>query len=155
MYLSSSVQLPTEPQALRQFCLQVLAHQAVHLSEFESDLIAMQYEWIRQPEIGMVMVKGRTEGQGAPFALGETTVSRCVLRLQTGQTGFGYVLGRNKQQATWIALADAHLQTERQDYWLAHLIEPLAQQWRAQQQQQIQKVAASKVDFFTMVRGED
>ena len=86
---------------------------------------------------------------------GETTVSRCVLRLASGETGFGYVLGRDKLQAELIALADAHLQTAQQDHWMTHMMEPLAQQWKQAQAEHSANVADSRVDFFTMVRGED
>lgn len=155
MYLSSDSVWPSEPQALRQFCLQVLAHQAHNLDGYAAQLGGQDYEWIRQPEIGMVMVHGRTEGSGTPFAVGETTVSRCVLRLDSGETGFGYVLGRNKQHATLVALADAHLQSSAQAHWLEHLLRPLVARWRTEQAEHAANVASSRVDFFTMVRGED
>ena len=155
MYLSESIVWPSDATALRQMCLQVLAHQAPQLGVYQNELKLAEYEWIRHPEVGMVMVHGRTEASGTPFAVGETTVSRCVLRLASGETGFGYVLGRDKLQAELIALADAHLQTEQQDHWMAHMMEPLAQQWKHAQAEHSANVADSRVDFFTMVRGED
>ena len=155
MYLSENIVWPSDAIALRQMCLQVLAHQAPKLSAYQAELQQTDYEWIRRPEVGMVMVHGRTEGSGTPFAMGETTVSRCVLRLNSGETGFGYVLGRNKLQAELIALADAHLQTEQQAQWLEHMMKPLAQAWKQAQAEHSAKVASSRVDFFTMVRGED
>ena len=155
MYLSESIVWPSDATALRQMCLQVLAHQAPQLGAYQNELNQTEYEWIRRPEVGMVMVHGRTEASGTPFAVGETTVSRCVLRLASGETGFGYVLGRDKLQAELIALADAHLQTEQQDYWMAHMMEPLAQQWKQAQAEHSANVADSRVEFFTMVRGED
>ena len=155
MYLSESIVWPSDATALRQMCLQVLAHQAPQLGVYQNELRLAEFEWIRHPEVGMVMVHGRTEASGTPFAVGETTVSRCVLRLASGETGFGYVLGRDKLQAELIALADAHLQTEQQDHWMAHMMEPLAQQWKHAQAEHSANVADSRVDFFTMVRGED
>ncbi|EGH45412.1 phosphonate metabolism protein PhnG [Pseudomonas syringae pv. pisi str. 1704B] len=53
------------------------------------------------------------------------------------------------------ALADAHLQGAQQAWWLSELIEPLA---RAQAERRARKdaeAAATKVEFFTLVRGED
>ena len=103
MYLSESIVWPSDATALRQMCLQVLAHQAPQLLAYQNELNQTEYEWIRRPEVGMVMVHGRTEASGTPFAVGETTVSRCVLRLASGETGFGYVLGRDKLQAELIS----------------------------------------------------
>jgi len=52
------------------------------------------YTVLRRPEIGLVMVKGRISGSGAPFAAGEMTVTRAAVRLESGQVGIGYVGGR-------------------------------------------------------------
>jgi len=57
------------------------------------------------------MVRGRIGGDGAPFNLGEATVSRAAVRLATGEVGFGYVLGRDRQKARMIALCDALVQS--------------------------------------------
>ena len=53
------------------------------------------HEDLREPENGLVMLRGRIGGDGAPFNLGEATVSRAAVRLATGEVGFGYVLGRD------------------------------------------------------------
>ena len=155
MYLSENIVWPSDATALRQMCLQVLAHQAPKLSAYQAELQQTDYEWIRRPEVGMVMVHGRTEGSGTPFAMGETTVSRCVLRLNSGETGFGYVLGRNKLQAELIALADAHLQNAQPSPWLSDLISALAQAQARRRAQKEADTAATKVEFFTLVRGEN
>src|SRR5690606_12425636 len=86
-----------------------------------------EHHFIRPAEIGMVMVRGRAGGNGAAFNLGEMTVTRCVVQLPDGRHGHGYVAGRSKSHAELAALADAHLQGARQDYWLASLIKPLEQ----------------------------
>ena len=39
------------------------------------------HEDLREPENGLVMVRGRVGGDGAPFNLGEATVSRAAVRL--------------------------------------------------------------------------
>src|SRR5580700_8521516 len=65
------------------------------------------HEDVRAGESGMVMVRGRIGGDGAPFNLGEATVSRAAVRLASGETGVGYVLGRDRQKAQMIALCDA------------------------------------------------
>jgi alpha-D-ribose 1-methylphosphonate 5-triphosphate synthase subunit PhnG len=114
------------------------------------------YEDMRTPENGLVMVRGRIGGDGAQFNLGEATVARAVVRLATGEMGFGYVLGRDRVKARLIALCDALVQTaaysaavERQ------VVTPLRARLEAQRDVRARQVAATKVDFFTLVRGED
>ena len=41
------------------------------------------YRVLRGPEAGLVMVRGRTGGGGAPFNLGEMTATRCTVRTET------------------------------------------------------------------------
>ncbi|MFX6998519.1 phosphonate C-P lyase system protein PhnG, partial [Acinetobacter baumannii] len=45
------------------------------------------HEELRAPENGLVMVRGRVGGDGAPFNLGEATVSRAAVRLASGEIG--------------------------------------------------------------------
>src|SRR4030088_3091230 len=65
---------------------------------------------IRPPEIGMVMVRGRVTGSGSPFNLGEMTVTRCTVRLESGIVGHSYIAGRNERRAELAAAADALMQ---------------------------------------------
>ena len=58
------------------------------------------------------MVRGRIGGDGAAFNLGEATVSRAAVRLASGEVGFGYALGRDRDKARLIALCDALAQSE-------------------------------------------
>ncbi len=70
---------------------------------------------LRGPEAGLVMVRGRTGGGGAPFNLGEMTTTRCTVRTDAGFVGHAYVAGRDERLAEVAALADALLQDpERQ-----------------------------------------
>ena len=69
------------------------------------------HEELREPENGLVMVRGRIGGDGAPFNLGEATVTRAAVRLSSGEVGFGYVLGRDREKARLIALCDALVQS--------------------------------------------
>jgi alpha-D-ribose 1-methylphosphonate 5-triphosphate synthase subunit PhnG len=94
-------------------------------------------------------------GTGSPFNLGEMSVSRCVVRLAEGRTGYSYVAGRDKQHAELAALADAHLQGAEQPHWLSRLIEPLAVLQHAQQAAKAAETPTTQVDFFTLVRAED
>src|SRR3954454_20923418 len=84
------------------------------------------YTRLRGPESGLVMVRGRTGGGGAPFNLGEMTVTRCTVRTESGLVGHAYVTGRDERQAELAALADALLQDPAREPALqAALIEPL------------------------------
>lgn len=112
-----------------------------------------EYRIIRTPETGLVMVRGRVGGNGNRFNLGEMTVSRCVVRLSSGETGFSYRAGRDRRAAEIAALADAMLQTEGWSEVIhARLITPLAGVQTAQREQTARRSAATRVDFFTMTR---
>ncbi|WP_120634383.1 phosphonate C-P lyase system protein PhnG [Ruegeria sp. EL01] len=113
------------------------------------------FDWLRSPEIGGVMVRGRTGGTGAPFNLGEMTVTRCSVVLKDGTVGHGYVQGRSKPKAQAAALLDAMMQTSAAGRIRAKVIDPLKQQISATKTTRAAKAAATKVEFFTMVRGED
>lgn len=65
---------------------------------------------LRHAETGMAMVRGRIGGAGAPFNLGEITISRCSIRDATGAIGHGYATGRDLRQVELIARLDAVLQ---------------------------------------------
>ena len=108
---------------------------------------------LRPAEIGMVMVRGRTGGSGDPFNLGEMTVTRCVVRLESGETGVGYVAGRDRSHAEIAATLDAMMQSPAHRAAAAPVIDALAAQAGAERQEAARKAAATKVEFFTMVTG--
>lgn len=110
---------------------------------------------LRVPEIGGVMVRGRIGGTGQPFNLGEMSVTRCSLRLESGEVGHGYVQGRDKPKARNAALVDAMMQTARAGEVHDAVLEPLQAGLDARAMSRAAKSAATKVEFFTMVRGED
>lgn len=148
--------LHSDPQiATRQRWMGVLGRAGGQLVAYESALKEAEYRLIRAPEIGMTLVRGRMGGTGNPFNLGEMSVTRCVVRLVDGRTGYSYVAGRDKQHAELAALADAHLQGTEQQHWLSRLIEPLAAVQQAQQAAKAAETATTQVEFFTLVRGED
>lgn len=113
------------------------------------------YSWLRAPEIGSVMVRGRAGGTGAPFNLGEMTVTRCTLQLDGGAVGHAYVQGRRKACATAAAIVDALMQTDVAAEIDQKVLQPLANERNEARNSRAAKAAATKVDFFTMVRGED
>ena len=113
------------------------------------------YELLRAPEIGMVMVRGRSGGTGPKFNLGEMTVTRCVVRLGSGTLGYGYVAGRDRGHAERTAVFDAMLQEDATHARLMReLVEPAEATIASAARDVRQKAAATKVQFFTMVRGE-
>lgn len=115
--------------------------------------------WLRKPESGLVMVRGRMGGEGAPFNLGEMTVTRCALRLEDGTVGHAYVQGRSAEKAEVAALVDALQQrdADRQAIRTAirtAILDPLGQALADGRKSMAAETAATRVDFFTMVRGE-
>src|SRR6266566_9870774 len=99
-------------QAQRRAAMTVLAHShAAEIAGYLNALVLPAHEDLREPENGLVMVRGRIGGDGAPFNLGEATISRAAVRLSTGEVGFGYTLGRDRQKARMIALCDAMVQS--------------------------------------------
>lgn len=114
-----------------------------------------KFDWLRAPEVGGVMVQGRMGGTGASFNVGEMTVTRCTLVLEDGTVGHGYVQGRSKPKAEAAALIDALMQTEAADRVQRDVLSPLAGQVAQTKTERAARAAATKVEFFTMVRGED
>ncbi len=111
---------------------------------------------LRPAESGLVMLRGRIGGDGAPFNLGEASMSRAAVALETGEIGYGHVLGRDVVMARLIAVVDAlwqrpgdrpHLENE--------VLAPIRKRIAREQSTEQAKTAATRVDFFTLVRGED
>lgn len=99
------------------------------------------------------MVRGKVGGDGARFNLGELPVTRAALRIEGGPVGIGYVAGRNDEHAELAALADAMAQSsEWRDRLEEGVLSPLVQQLDTSKQEKGRKAAATKVEFFTMVR---
>lgn len=110
---------------------------------------------VRPAESGMVMLRGRVGGTGDAFNLGEASVTRCALRVGSGALGVGYALGRDRRKAELIAVLDALLQDPaRHADLMREVVEPLARQQAAQRDATSRAAAASKVEFFTFVRGQ-
>ena len=114
------------------------------------------YQLLRAAETGLVMVRGRAGGTGAPFNLGEMTVTRCSVALEDGRVGHAYVPGRDGRHAERAAVLDAILQDEGARERLERLvIGPLVAARQAREEETRARVAGTKVEFFTMVRGEE
>ena len=143
-------------QAQRKVVMTVLAQSDLAEISVRLDAIELpDHEDLREPENGLVMVRGRIGGDGAAFNLGEATVSRAAVRLSTGEIGFGYTLGRDRQKAQMIALCDALMQSdEYADLVETKVIAPLRAEMAAKRSRKAREAAATRVDFYTLVRGE-
>ncbi len=141
----------------RQRWMSVLAHsQPAQLrSHWQALNLNPAYRSLRAPEIGLTQLLGRMGATGRRFVLGDMTVTRAVVQLENGDQGYSYVAGRDKAHAELCALIDALLQQPgNHEVLQQQLIEPLAALQQEQRQLRARAVAASRVDFFTLVRGE-
>jgi alpha-D-ribose 1-methylphosphonate 5-triphosphate synthase subunit PhnG len=115
-----------------------------------------RYTLLRRPEVGLVMVRGRAGGTGSRFNLGEMTVTRCTVQLEDGTLGHAWVGGRDARHAELAAALDALLQDPARTAALtAAVVEPLARAQADRRRAAAARASASRVEFFTMVRGED
>lgn len=145
-----------EPMARRQGHFATLARAG--LAEVEAVLAEApaipNFNVLKRPETGTIMVEGRAGGAGRRFNLGEATMTRCAIRLDDGTLGFSYALGRDTAKAQKAAVLDALLQKEGPDGPLHRAMLRLDERQKQARAQASRKAAATKVEFFTMVRGE-
>lgn len=135
--------LARAPQSLLQNALQ--AH------------IPQELNWLRKPETGLMMVRGRVGGNGEAFNLGEITVTRCAIKIKDSQlkdrVGVAYVLGRSKSHALLASLADALLQDENKShFWQETLITPIQELIHQRKKMKSDLAQETKVDFYTLAR---
>ena len=147
-----------EQQTDRQRWLSVLAHSSAALLETNWQALNLQpaFTLIRPAEIGLTRLQARMGATGKRFVMGDATVTRAVVQLSDGTLGYSYLLGRDKAHAERCALLDALLQQpETRQLLEEKIITPLAA-WRDEQRQlRAREIASSKVDFFTLVRGDN
>jgi alpha-D-ribose 1-methylphosphonate 5-triphosphate synthase subunit PhnG len=111
---------------------------------------------LRPAEVGLVMVRARAGGTGTRFNLGEMTVTRCSVELPDGTVGHAYVGGRRRRHAELAAVLDALLQDpQRRTELEAEIVAPLARAQAERRRAVAARSAPTRVDFFTMVRGDD
>jgi len=153
-----SAATPAAGIAARRSAMAVLA--LAQVDEIERGLQAMDepidFVDVRMPESGLVMLRGRIGGDGAPFNLGEATVTRAAVRIASGEIGVAYVLGRDQRKARLSAVCDALMQNESyRDAVEQDVLAPIRARIEAERVHQRAQTAATRVDFFTLVRGED
>jgi alpha-D-ribose 1-methylphosphonate 5-triphosphate synthase subunit PhnG len=149
---------PTSAHAERQAMMGTLAQ--ARPDEIARGLAAIAdrpaFVELRPVETGLVMVRGRTGGDGAAFHVGEATVTRAAVRLASGEAGFAYRLGRDQATARLAAVCDALWQTKTHRAAIErHLLAPIRARAEAERSDVRAQTAATRVDFFTLVRGED
>jgi alpha-D-ribose 1-methylphosphonate 5-triphosphate synthase subunit PhnG len=110
---------------------------------------------LRRPEIGLTMVRGRAGGDGAAFNLGEATVTRAAVALEGDVAGFAYHLGRDVAKARKAAILDALWQVPARRPQVEAALVPVQARLAASREQAARQAAATRVNFFTLVRGED
>lgn len=110
---------------------------------------------VKPTEVGMVMVQGRIGGDGAAFNLGEATVTRMVVQLASGEMGLAFNLGRDVEKTHLAAICDALWQNPsyRADVE-SHVLAAVRKRVELERARDLCQTAATRVDFFTMVRGE-
>lgn len=145
---------PKPPSPRQQWLATLSRASCAEIESLASRLAALpEHDVLKAPETGTVMVEGRAGGAGRRFNLGEATVTRCVVRLADGTMGFAYALGRDGRKARLAAVIDGLLQGEGEAGPLRHAVTELAARQRAARELASRKAAATKVDFFTLVRG--
>lgn len=143
--------------AARQAMMAVLAR----ATEAELDTAIERFEplprlkALRPAEVGLVMVRGRIGGDGAPFNVGEASVTRAAVQVEGGATGISYLLGRAPRKAHAAALLDALWQDAALRIAVEDALAPVRGRLAREQAQAAAEAEATKVNFFTMVRGED
>jgi alpha-D-ribose 1-methylphosphonate 5-triphosphate synthase subunit PhnG len=121
-----------------------------------TDFEQVTCEVIRKPETGLVMLRGRMGGTGSAFNIGEATVTRCAIKTRTGTEGHAYVMGRCAEHAKLAAICDALMQDKSISGKIERLVLlPLQEILNARRDLASRKAEATKVDFFTLVRGEN
>ena len=142
----------------RQRWMRVLAHSqpAALAARMNALSLAPGYDLLRAPEIGLVQIQARMGGTGERFFAGDATLTRAAIRLHSGTLGYGYVLGRDKAHAERCAVIDALLQEPPHFQTLMEtLISPLEADRAARLAARQAEVNTSRVDFFTLVRGDN
>ena len=110
---------------------------------------------LRKPETGLVMIRARAGGDGMRFHLGEMTVTRCAAAAGD-VVGHAWVAGRDHRRAELAAIFDAMLQQpERHEQVMRGLIDPEAARQSEARRAREAKAAATRVEFYTMVRGDE
>jgi alpha-D-ribose 1-methylphosphonate 5-triphosphate synthase subunit PhnG len=144
--------------AARQRLLSVLARSSGPdlLAHWKKTGLDPVVDVLRGPESGLVALQGRAGGTGQPFHVGEVSATRVTVRIGSGQVGHAMISGRDARKVQLVAVIDALAQDPAQaDMIEREIVAPLEQLARAADARVRRETAATRVNFFTMVRGED
>ena len=138
--------------------MQICAY--ANLNELEAAVSALDYPQdvidVRPPQFGLVMVRGRVGAVGNAFNVGEALVTRASVQLKNGLIGHSYLLGSVRKKARLSAILDAAAQSpDALSVIQRTLVDPVSERLGREKIAQAAETAATKVDFFTLVRGED
>ncbi|WP_017347102.1 phosphonate C-P lyase system protein PhnG [Pantoea sp. A4] len=147
-----------EQHTARQHWLSVLSHSTAEQLDAHWQTLELKPDFtlVRPAEIGLTRLQARAGATGQRFIMGDATLTRAVVVLADGTLGYSYILGRDKAHAERCALLDALLQqAETRGLLMEKIVTPLAALQAEQRQLRAREVASSKVDFFTLVRGDN
>ena len=108
---------------------------------------------IAEPEVGIVTVRSRISGNGAKFNIGDACVTKCEVLLDQQTKGYATVLGGRARRAKLVAILDAAMAAQIGEP-LFTMVQQLAEAQVLRVAHRRFKAAETKVDFFTMVRGD-
>jgi len=115
----------------------------------------IEYAYITKPETGMIMVRARADNKKSGFCLGEISVTKCILKIEKKIMGYAMVMGSDHDHAKNAALFDGLLQIpEYSSKLMQTLIPELKKISRNEKKKQAKQNQDTKVEFFTMKRGE-
>ncbi len=146
-----------EVEAQRKSRIETLARAtAGELQEFVTSIGDLpKTQVVRGPETGLVMIRGRMGGTGSVFNLGEATITRATVQLASGEVGHGQRLGTDREAAQLSAVVDALASVESYEFQVSQFVARIEARLQSEDQKQEEETAATRVNFFTMVRGDD
>ena len=161
MILSQHAGTLTRPQWMR---LLALAPESTLQELLQPLAQAISYTFLRRPEAGLLMVEGKTGGRR--FNLGEMLITRCAVTLSSQSAeadqsddpvqGHAWICGNSPRHAELAALGDALMQLPGYTTRLGmELFEHLRAHEAREAAEEERKTAPTRVDFFTLARGED
>jgi alpha-D-ribose 1-methylphosphonate 5-triphosphate synthase subunit PhnG len=106
-----------------------------------------------KPETGIVTVRARVSGNGEKFNVGDACVTKTVVLFDGTTKGYATVLGGQARRAVLVAMLDAAMAAGGEQP-LTSLVQQLALTLEHSTKKRQQQAANTKVDFFTMVRGD-
>lgn len=150
-------QTPQKNHARRQHWMSVLARAdwADIEHRWKSVGIDLPYTILREPEIGLAQIRGKMANKGDVFNVGDTTITRASVQFKNDVVGHCYTMGRNLDKALTCAVIDGVLQHDQHNQVVMDaVIAPLQQAFIEKRKHRKQEIETSKVDFFTLVRGD-